>query len=312
MTDLTRFVIVSGMTLGVEVLTHLVTKGRNVAGYISYDKSLANRSNYIDPVSYCKFFGVPHLETSTLKGFEFLEILQSLQFDYCLVCGWSELVPGETLSLFPGQFLGFHMSKLPRGRGRAPIPWTIVKAEIEFGVTLQWLVKGADKGPICSQNTRRVDGIPYASDLVQQSFSLARVCLDDFLSMLDSGDLVSIPQDEKKSTYWERRRPNDGILNFDAMDSEEVVRLVRALAPPFPMAFIETVHGIVFFQEADFLNTQISKKRILQQPFFKHRNCLGFYSNCGVDQYVFKTKNGLVILGSPVLDRDNRHVLKIS
>ena len=46
---------------------------------------------------------------------------------------------------------------MPRLRGRAVIPWTILLGETNVGSTIFWLGAGADDGPIAAQSRYRID-----------------------------------------------------------------------------------------------------------------------------------------------------------
>src|SRR5262249_61101263 len=68
-----------------------------------------------------------------------------------IVVGVSQLLPPAFLELPQKGFIGMHPTMLPQGRGRAPIPWAIIKGLKQTGVTLFYADKGADTGDILAQ-----------------------------------------------------------------------------------------------------------------------------------------------------------------
>ena len=57
-------------------------------------------------------------------------------------------------------------------------------------------------------------------------------------SLID-GSLKGMVQDESNASYWEGRKPSDGIIYTNTMSKFEVDRLVRATTRPYPGAYLE-------------------------------------------------------------------------
>ena len=57
-------------------------------------------------------------------------------------------------------------------------------------------------------------------------------------SLID-GSLKGVVQDESNASYWEGRKPSDGIIDTKTMSKFEVDRLVRATTRPYPGAYLE-------------------------------------------------------------------------
>ncbi|RWU63745.1 bifunctional UDP-4-amino-4-deoxy-L-arabinose formyltransferase/UDP-glucuronic acid oxidase ArnA, partial [Salmonella enterica subsp. enterica serovar Typhimurium] len=64
----------------------------------------------------------------------------------------------------------------------------------------------------------------------------ARQLLNSILPTMKCGDIPSVPQRESDSTYYGRRRPEDGLIDWHKPVST-VHNLVRAVAAPWPGAF---------------------------------------------------------------------------
>ncbi len=58
------------------------------------------------------------------------------------------------------------------------------------------------------------------------------------LPELEAGTAPRHPQDEAEATYFGRRRPEDGEIDWDK-SAVEIYNLIRAVTHPFPGAFTE-------------------------------------------------------------------------
>jgi methionyl-tRNA formyltransferase len=65
-----------------------------------------------------------------------------------------------------------------------------------------------------------------------------------------SGTAPRTPQDHSRATFWERRTPEDGEIDW-TRPAEEIDRLVRAVTRPFPGAWFETGGGKVTIWRAE-------------------------------------------------------------
>ena len=129
-----------------------------------------------------------------------------------------------------------HGSLLPRYRGRAPINWALVNGESETGVTLHHMELRPDAGDIVGQLPVPIEDDDTAKTLMDKCGAAAATLLDATLPRLLVGDLPRTPQDEAAATYFGRRRPRDGEIDW-RREARAVRNLVRAVTKPYPGAF---------------------------------------------------------------------------
>ena len=119
--------------------------------------------------------------------------------DYIFVLGWSQIFKENLLSI-PNEFIvGSHPSPLPEGRGRAPVPWTIIQEKKESAITLFKMSKGVDSGEILVQKYFEVPTNSYASELYNV---VAENLRDAFSEIYDN--IIS-----NKIEFKKRRNIND-------------------------------------------------------------------------------------------------------
>jgi methionyl-tRNA formyltransferase len=131
-----------------------------------------------------------------------------------------------------------HGSLLPRYRGRAPLNWAIVKGERETGVTLHEMVEKPDAGRIVDMQAVPIGPDDTAVQVFHRMTDAAEAVLKRSLPALVSGSVQWRPNDLARGSYFGRRRPEDGRIDW-TKSAQEIHDLVRAVAPPFPGAFSE-------------------------------------------------------------------------
>jgi methionyl-tRNA formyltransferase len=129
-----------------------------------------------------------------------------------------------------------HGSLLPKFRGRAPLNWAIVKGERETGVTLHEMTEKPDAGRIVDQEAVPIGPDDTAVQVFQRMTAAAQAVLRRSLPSIVAGTVAFKPNDISRGSYYGRRRPEDGRIDW-TKSAQEIHNLVRAVAPPFPGAF---------------------------------------------------------------------------
>ncbi len=148
------------------------------------------------------------------------------------------LLPPAMLDLAPRGAFNMHGSLLPKYRGRAPTNWAVLNGETETGATLHEMVARADAGGIVDQQS--VPILP--DDTGQQVFDKVTVAAEQVLwrsvPLIASGNMRLRPNDIAQGSYFGRRTPEDGRIDW-SLPAKRVYDLIRAVAPPYPGAFTE-------------------------------------------------------------------------
>jgi methionyl-tRNA formyltransferase len=182
--------------------------------------------------------------------------LQEIQFDYLLVIGLSQIVPKRILEL-PGYWnggkttnsagygcIGMHPTLLPKGRGRAPLPWTVLHNIEVTGVTAFILEDRPDSGGIVDQETLVRDPATNVANLFHLA-GKAHFTLGNRLSArLGKRALKWLPQGVDQATEWGKRKPEDGWLDF-RQTARQLELLIRAAGAPYPRSFFTYGASIV-------------------------------------------------------------------
>ncbi|MCD2317021.1 methionyl-tRNA formyltransferase [Sphingomonas sp. IC-11] len=166
---------------------------------------------------------------------DFIEQVRAIAPDFTFVIGWSQLCGPALRQAVNDRVVGYHTAALPRLRGRATIPWTILLDEKITGSTLFRIDDGVDSGPILSQRFFHVAPDETAASLYSKHMAALGSMMIELLPALAVGAAVETPQDDRLATWAARRRPSDGWIDWTRA-AADVDRLVRAVGRPYPGA----------------------------------------------------------------------------
>jgi methionyl-tRNA formyltransferase len=229
-----RAVWVSFDTMGRDTLLAAREAGAEIAGVVTLPGPIdPNRSGQ------CSFdeVGAPVVESADVNAPETIDAVRALRPDAIFVIGWSQLVRGDFIALAPRGVYGMHPTLLPRHRGRAAIPWTILSGLARTGVTLFEIVDPtADSGPILAQVVVPVEPDETATTLFDKLARAHVELIRAFVPQLASGTVTKTPQDPSRASAWPKRTPADGIIDWETR-APYLYDWVRAQTRPYPGAF---------------------------------------------------------------------------
>jgi methionyl-tRNA formyltransferase len=134
--------------------------------------------------------------------------------------------------------LNMHGSLLPKYRGRAPVHWAIIHGESVTGASLHYMVEKPDAGALVDQQSVPILENDTALAVSMKVAEAARQVLERSLPKLIAGNAAARALDLTQGSYFGRRRPEDGRIDW-RQGARAVHDLVRAVAPPFPGAFTD-------------------------------------------------------------------------
>ena len=233
-----RTVWVSFDEMGRECLTATAEAGAEIVGVVTLPGPIdPNRSGQAAFDDLAERAGAALIETTDINAPETIEAVRALEPEAIFVVGWSQLVRGEFIALAPKGVFGMHPTLLPRHRGRAAIPWTILSGLAVTGVTLFEIVDPtADSGPIVAQVEVPVDPDESATTLYEKHTAAHLALLREYVPMLVDGAAPRLPQDATRASAWPKRTPADGIIDWNTR-ANYLYDWVRAQTRPYPGAF---------------------------------------------------------------------------
>jgi methionyl-tRNA formyltransferase len=185
---------------------------------------------------FCLENRVPLVKVGHINDSGAVEAIRRESLDWLFIIGWSQIAGPEVLGSTRRGVVGMHPTLLPAGRGRAAIPWAILRGLQETGVTMFQLDRGVDTGPIIAQERLPIASGETATTLYERVAKTHRSLIRRTWADFEADRILPVPQDEGLATVWPGRTPEDGLISPE-MTVAEADRLVRATTRPYPGAF---------------------------------------------------------------------------
>jgi len=165
-----------------------------------------------------------------------VELVEKLRPDIIYSFYYRRLLPESVLKLARIGAFNVHGSLLPAYRGRAPVNWVLVNGEKRTGVTLHHMVAKADAGDIVAQEAVDIADDDTAFTLYQKLVAKGADLLRYWHPRIVDGTAPRYPQDPRRASYFGRRTPEDGRIDW-SWPARRIFNLVRAVTHPYPGAF---------------------------------------------------------------------------
>jgi methionyl-tRNA formyltransferase len=183
--------------------------------------------------------------------------LDDINADLVYLHSYPSLIPADLLKRH--RFVNTHYAPLPRYRGFHGLVWSIINGETQLGYTIHAVGEGIDDGPIYYQhlfaideNTSIIEAVAHIEDHLRENL------LNVFANIVRG--LRPIPQDESNAIYVTRRKPADGLIDWN-LSSRRIHNTIRALTPPY------TPGAFTYFKEVPLY---LCKSHLVESPSYYH------------------------------------------
>ncbi len=271
-----RILVFAYSDLGHACLKFLLDHKENVVGLYTHQDSPTEKIWFPSSAELARKFKVPVRTPEGLNSSEEQAVLKKYAPDLIFSFYYRNMIPNYVLSLPKLGAYNMHGSHLPKFRGRAPVNWAVLHGETETGATLHVMVDKPDAGDIIDQEAVKI-GPDDTTAIVQARVTEAAVkVLARQIENLKSGKAKRIPQDHSKSSYYGRRKPEDGRFDW-SWPAKKIHDLVRAVSKPYPGATtrMEGANTIIW-------KTRLTGKKVSSTPIGqpRHENG-GLFITCG-------------------------------
>ena len=186
--------------------------------------------------------GIPVFAPDDINHPMWVQKIKDMKPDIIFSFYYRNMIKKPLLEIPKAGCLNLHGALLPAYRGRCPINWVLVNGETQTGVTLHRMVDKADAGAIVAQQAVPIAFADTARSLYGKLCRQAAVLLDEALPLIKAGTAPRIPQDWRQGSYYGRRTPADGRIDWH-WPAFTIYNLIRAVTAPYPGAFTFTAGG---------------------------------------------------------------------
>ncbi len=239
-----RAVVCAYSSVGTAALEGLLEAGVDVCSLYTYGQA-RDEEWFTPPEAVALARDIPVHMARSFNDDVVFEAVRALAPDFLFSFYVREMIQARFLEIPRLGAYNLHGSLLPTYRGRAPINWVLVNGETETGVTLHAMTPKPDDGHIVAQARLPIAWDETALSLTEKAAVAGRALVRDAIPGLVDGSIQRINQKTLgPSTYFGGRKPADSRLDF-GMTVQEAFNQIRAVADPWPNAFLETPSGTV-------------------------------------------------------------------
>jgi len=215
-----RLIIVGQGPFGEKVLGALIERREDVVGVFSPPDKRGESMKELTERSGIVFFG-----TSRMKNPEVYDMYVKLRPDLAMLAFVTDIIPRRLLDIPSLGTICYHPSLLPRHRGASAMNWAIIMGDTRTGLTIFWVDKGIDTGPILLQKEVEIGPNETTGSLYFNTlFPMGVHAMVEAVELIKKGRAPRIPQDDSKATYeppcddrvaaLDFERPIKNVYNF--------------------------------------------------------------------------------------------------
>ncbi|MBL7892777.1 MAG: hypothetical protein JNL63_09105 [Bacteroidia bacterium] len=197
--------------------------------FICTDKNSTEIIKYANTNNIPIFIGNPR--NGNVSGFIYdkvIDILISVNYLY--------LIENDLIRLPLKMAFNIHGALLPKYRGRAPHIWAIINNENVTGISAHLITAECDSGDIIEQVTIPIGPDDTGYNLIEKFARRYPLLIKKIISKIKRGTVKPVRQDITKISFFGKRVPEDGLINW-SWQKERLYNWVRALSAPYPGAF---------------------------------------------------------------------------
>ncbi len=231
-----RVVVFAYHTFGARVLEALRSRGEDIAAVVTHTDDPGEGRWFDSVAALAAEYRLPVLTPASPNTPEIADALAALAPDLFVSVWYRRLLAPPLLRLPRVAAVNLHGSLLPQYRGRAPVNWVLVNGESRTGVTLHHMTAEADAGDVVAQVPIDIEPEDTAVTLYDRIVKAGVDLLVNSFDSLAAGTAPRHPQDSARASFYGRRRPEDGRVEW-TWPAARIANMIRAVTHPFPGAF---------------------------------------------------------------------------
>ncbi len=221
-----RIIIVGQGPFGDKVLDILHTRGEDIVGVFCPKDRRGDAMAAAAEAS-----GLALFRPDRMKDPEVREAYLDLNPELVVLAFVTDILPEDLLDIPSIGTICYHPSLLPKHRGASGINWAVIQGDTRTGLTILWVDKGIDTGPILLQKEIDITAEDTTGSLYFNSlFPLGIEAIVEAVDLIKSGKAPKISQDDSLATY--EPPCDDRVAAVDwSKPAPDVYNLVRGCDP---------------------------------------------------------------------------------
>jgi len=146
--------------------------------------------------------GVAVAEAADINAPEFLDELRELAPDLIISVACPQIFRAEILALPARGCINVHSGPLPRYRGQLPTFWVLYHGEAETAVTVHFMNKRIDDGPIICRRAVPIAPAETQASLMRRCKLVGGELLAEALGLFEAGEPEALPNPRADAGYF--------------------------------------------------------------------------------------------------------------
>jgi len=195
---------------------------------------------------------ISYLKTKNCNEQTVVQRVQKVHPDLMVIFNFPQILKKDLLII--SRTINFHPGDLPKYRGAHVLNWALINGEKRIAITCHFVNEQIDAGNIIAKKYIRVNAVDDIGSLSKKVAQAVPILAQVVLKKIANPNFSGQRQNLKKSTYFKRRKPEDGEIDWN-QNSQNILNLVRALAQPWPGAFTYLKRKKIIIEKAKIVRT---------------------------------------------------------
>ncbi|WP_417200989.1 methionyl-tRNA formyltransferase [Bizionia sp.] len=260
-------------------------------------------SNSIGIIDFAKSHRIPYFAGNPRnnKGYDFIK---NYNVDIIASVNYLFLIEEDIIAHANKLTFNIHGSLLPKYRGRTPHVWAIINGETSAGITAHVIDASCDTGKIIHQIEVPIKPNDTGAIMLEKYAEAYYPLIKRVLYDLDNNQLKLTAQNENQATYFGKRTPDDGEINWN-WNAEVIRNWVRAQAKPYPGAFTYLNNKKIIIDKVSETNLETTNVHTNGEILQIDPAIIVKVENGAVSLDVIRTENCTFTIGN-ILGNENR------
>jgi methionyl-tRNA formyltransferase len=231
--SLIEFILINEFKIDlIVVLSEIEANKYDIAGVSKGIEDIATKNN----------IHIYRANSYNLKCESDVNFFKFKKFGIGICTGWQRLIPDYLIENFEAGIFGWHGSafRLPNGRGRSPLNWTIRLGLDKIYHTCLQYNSLPDEGKIYEELEILVDESEYIYDLQIKVLQHIKDCCLRLLIDFNNNTIFLRPQNNFASVSLPKLKESDSYLWPKKLHCIDAINIVRSCSYPFSGATLES------------------------------------------------------------------------
>lgn len=146
--------------------------------------------------------GVPVHRTEDVNSEAFRTLLRDLGVEFIVSISGTQLYKKDLRMQTPFGIVNCHGALLPKYRGLMPSFWTLANNEEWGGVSVHYVDRKLDNGPIVVQKKYKIEKADTLENVMARGKGIAAEAIVECVRLVEAGDPPLMPNPESESTHF--------------------------------------------------------------------------------------------------------------